>query len=53
MSFSDNVQRIKRILREEEGPFFKDEDVQFYLVENNGNVNATIYQMLLITNQKF
>ena len=48
MSFSDNIQRIKRILREEECPFFEDKDVQFYLVENHGNVNDTIYQMLLI-----
>ena len=48
MSFSDNVTRIKKILREEECPFCSDEDIQFYLGENDGNINATLYQMILI-----
>lgn len=42
------VERIKRILRENEIPFFSDEDIQFYLDENDGNENSTIYQLLLI-----
>lgn len=40
--------RIKKLLREEECPFFADEDIEFYLSENGGNVNKTLYQMFLI-----
>lgn len=47
MSLSD-VERIKKILREEECPFFSDDDIEFYLSENKGNVNKTLYQCFLI-----
>ena len=40
--------RIKKLLREEECPFFTDGDIEFYLLENGGNVNKTLYQMFLI-----
>ena len=40
--------RIKKLLREEECPFFADEDIEFYLSENGGNVNKTLYQMFLV-----
>ena len=40
--------RIKKLLREDECPFFADEDIEFYLSENGGNVNKTLYQMFLI-----
>ena len=40
--------RIKKLLREEECPCFADEDVEFYLSENDGDVNKTLYQMLLV-----
>ena len=40
--------RIKKLLREEECPFFADGDVEFYLSENDGDVNKTLYQMLLV-----
>lgn len=47
MSLSD-VERIKKILREEECPFFSDDDIEFYLSENKGSVNKTLYQCFLI-----
>lgn len=47
MSASD-ITRIKKILREEECPFFSDEDIDFYLNENKGNVDLTIYRCFLI-----
>lgn len=40
--------RIKKLLREEECPFFTDGDIEFYLSENGGNVNKTLYQMFLV-----
>lgn len=51
MSFSDDVTRIKRLLREEECPFFSDDDVKFYLNENEGNVDKTLYQMFLVKSE--
>ena len=44
--------RIKKLLREEECPFFADGDIEFYLSENGGNVNKTLYQMFLIKSMK-
>lgn len=51
MSFSDDVTRIKKLLREEECPFFSDDDVKFYLNENEGNVDKTLYQMFLVKSE--
>lgn len=45
------IERIKKILREEEIPFFSDEDIQFYLDENNGDENSAIYQCLLVKSE--
>lgn len=42
------IDRMKTILREADIPFFSDEDLQFYLNENDGDENAAIYQCLLI-----
>lgn len=47
MSLSD-VERVKKLLREEECPFFDDDDVEFYLNENSGDVKRTLYQMLIV-----
>lgn len=43
-----SIDRMKTILREADIPFFSDEDLQFYLDENNGDENAAIYQCLLV-----
>lgn len=43
-----DIDRIKMILRESDIPFFTDEQINFYLSENNGDVDATVYQCLLI-----
>lgn len=48
MSELSKHERIKKILREAECPYFKDDDIDFYLLENNGNVNKTLYQMFVI-----
>jgi hypothetical protein len=44
----NDISRIKKILREEDCPFFEDEDIAFYLNENGYDVNETLYQMFLI-----
>lgn len=39
---------LKIVLREEDVPFFSDQQLSFYLCENNGDYRATAYQCLLI-----
>lgn len=48
---SGTLNRIKKILREDEFPLFSDEDLMFYLEENNGDVNSTIYQCLIVKSE--
>ena len=46
-----DIQRMKKILREEDYPMFSDEDLEFYIAENNGDVNAAIYQCLILKSE--
>lgn len=46
-----DVERIKKEIREEQSPYFEDGDFQYYLDKNNGNVDATIYEMLIIKSE--
>lgn len=46
-----DISRIKKEIREEQAPFFEEDDFQYYLDKNNGNVNATIYEMLIIKSE--
>lgn len=43
-----NIEDLKIVLREEDIPFFTDEQLNFYLRENGGNYDLTAYQCLLI-----
>lgn len=47
----NDIERMKKILREEDYPVFSDPDLQFYIDENNGDVNAAIYQCLIIKSE--
>ena len=42
------IQELKLILREETSPFFTDEEIAYYLKKNNGNINSTAYECLLL-----
>lgn len=44
----ETLDRLKMVLRENEIPFFSDEELTFYLGENNSDFDATAYQCLLI-----
>lgn len=46
-----DIERIKKEIREDQAPYFEDEDVEFYLGKNNGDVNATIYEMLIVKSE--
>ena len=39
---------LKRVLREDDIPFFSDEDLEAYYNENNHNVDKTIYCCCII-----
>lgn len=42
------IDELKIILRENDIPFFSDAELQYYLDKNQGNVDNTAYQTLLI-----
>lgn len=46
-----DIDRIKKEIREEQAPYFDEDDFQYYLNKNNGDVNATIYEMLIIKSE--
>lgn len=46
-----DIERIKKEIREEQSPYFDEEDFQYYLSKNNGDVDATIYEMLIIKSE--
>ena len=45
------IERIKKEIREAQAPYFEEDDFQYYLDKNNGNVDATIYEMLIIKSE--
>lgn len=48
MANDDVIDVIKRETRENMSPYFEDGDIEYYLKKNNGDVDATIYELLLV-----
>lgn len=48
MPLGPEAQRLALILREQDCPFFTDDQLRFYLEENHGDVRAAAYQCLLV-----
>ena len=48
MADNNVIEQIKREIRENMSPYFEDGDIEYYLQKNNGDVNATIYELLLV-----
>lgn len=46
-----DIDIIKKEVREAQAPYFEDDDVIYYLQKNNGDINATIYEMLIIKSE--
>lgn len=42
---------IKREIREFQIPYFEDGDIEHYFSKNNGDVNKTIYELLIIKSE--
>lgn len=51
MSSLDYLQQLKMLCREQDAPFFTDEELQFYYNKNNCNLNATVYECLILKSQ--
>lgn len=49
--WDQKVQTVYREIREKQAPYFDDGDIEYYLKKNRGNVNATIYEMLIIKSE--
>lgn len=46
-----DIDRIKKEVREDQLPYFDDDDFEYYLSKNGGDINATIYEMLIIKSE--
>lgn len=46
-----DVERVYKEIREEQSPYFDEGDIEYYLEKNCGDVNATIYEMLIIKSE--
>ncbi len=46
-----DIERIKKEVREAQSPYFDDDDFVYYLNKNYGDIDATIYEMLIIKSE--
>ena len=51
MTDVEKISYIRKELRENQAPYFDEDDFLHYLSKNNGDVDATIYEMLIIKSE--
>lgn len=51
MTDIDKIARITKEIREEQAPYFSTDEIFYYLEKNGGDVDATIYELLLIKSE--
>lgn len=51
MTDVEKITRIRKEVRELQSPYFEEDDFLYYLKKNNGDVDATIYEMLIIKSE--
>ena len=51
MTDVEKVTYIRKEIRESQSPYFEEEDFLHYLKKNNGDINATIYEMLIVKSE--
>lgn len=51
MTDVEKIKYIRKEIREAQAPYFDEDDFLHYLVKNNGDVNATIYEMLIVKSE--
>lgn len=51
MTDVEKVKFIMKEVRENQSPYFEEDDFYHYLNKNNGDVNSTIYEMLIVKSE--
>ena len=51
MTDVEKIRYISKEIREAQSPYFEEDDFLHYLEKNNGDVNATIYDMLIVKSE--
>lgn len=46
-----SINDLKIVLREKDIPFFSDDELEFYVAQNNGDYDAAAYQCLIIKSE--
>lgn len=47
----DILQAIRIEIRENQSPYFEDEDIQYYFKKNDGDFEATVYELLIVKSE--
>lgn len=47
----ENLKELKILLREKDCPFFSDDELEFYLNKNNGDIKKTAYFCLVLKSE--
>lgn len=45
---TETLNTLKMILRESAAPYFSDEELEFYLNKNGGDIDATLYECFIV-----
>ena len=48
---TDVINSIMVEIREEQAPYFTFDEISYYYKKNNGDINATIYELLIIKSE--
>ena len=51
MTDVEKITHIRREIREQQSPYFEEDDFTYYLNKNNGDMDATIYEMLIVKSE--
>ncbi len=52
MEFDEKIlDTIQREIRDNYTPYFEPDDIEYYFNKNNGNLNDTIYELLIIKSE--
>lgn len=47
----DILQAIRIEIRENQSPYFEDEDIQYYFEKNDDDFEATVYELLIVKSE--
>lgn len=46
-----DIERVRKEIREDMMPYFDEGDIEYYLEKNNGDVQKTIYECLIVKSE--